>query len=1276
MRTKGYWLYLFFLFGMCFLVGAAEAGGASPLAARLIDLRGQVVVAPRGTQDWRAAEVNQELFAEDAIKTGPDSRAAILCADESQIKLNENTVMVLKSVAPSSRLGLAEVLPAATAREPHSLYQVLQGEIWLRNNKEKFPFAVETPAVTAAIRGTEFDLRVSRDGASYLTLLSGSLELVNNYGQVLLQPGEEGMARPGQAPTKRVIVQPADAVQWSLYYPGIFSFRDLPLTPEVTKLAAPAWPRPAASLVSQAEANYDQGHLGQAQTDAEAALKLDPRSAGALTVLGWLSLQQQDPKEAEKYFLQVPHPDDRVMVGLAVSRYRLGDVPGAYHLLQDARRRLPPSSLLGAMAGFMALMAGKVEEASTTLQSNLQQWPGDVLARCLLAQIHLVQNHKDQAKEEATQALKQAPASPMAQFTVALVDMAYFNLPAASQHLQQALVADPRFVTAYVYLAKIQLGGDYLNRAWDTIRRALKLAPNEADVLSLAGFIRLAFRDYDEAKHYFDRAVKANPGLGEPHLGLGIYAFRYRHMDQGLAEMLTATLLEPRISLYQSELGKALYQVRAFDKALQVYDYAKTLDKNDPTPYLYKGIALTDLNRPAEAVQEINRSIALNDNQAIFRSRIMLDRDQAVSNFNLARAYNELGLAEWAYSKAVTSVKKSPTSGAAYLFLNQSYAATQQNLGSQASSVVLYYLLSPANQNTFSQSPTSQSVYNIANDYTPMFEMPYARASLQGGIGAWKSDKSIQQHSLEVYGGLPGLAFDAGGFYTEDQGFRERNGGYKIYNLTGIVKWEPTVQHSFLGSYAYLDGKSGDNSHLNDYNYNNLPLLRNSSRARLYEFGYAYRFNPNATFLAYYNYSANDIYRLSNITTGSGKYSTSLSDLASSVGITNSLTSGHYGYVTYDNINYYTMLTPHELHNAQFQQQLILGDHTLLGGLDYFTGHLKFRSKEEFQVFIKDYHNLTSTLQFFNQSLTISNPFTLPLNTSVSSSSSQAFRPPDRSYTFYLLDYWKIRSNVLIEMGLFKDITKSSRIGFADPIYNNKWSPRLGINYMVTDTQTLRLALMESVNAHYLISPLTASLVPPEVASFPWQINVEDGSLIREAGLAWEAQWNAKTFSVVRLDALRVDHPTYDVDSDNQVFRDNYLYKRYQASFTVNRILGQYFGLSLGALAKKFDPTWKDSHDFKEYSGFAKLVFWHPSGWWAWINPFLVKQDLTNRGDNLFGLMNASIGYQFPGKRGLAALEVDNMFNRHFYYEKESAVSLVDTFYPQRRIMFKLALFF
>jgi tetratricopeptide (TPR) repeat protein len=1235
--------------------------GAAEVAGRLVYLQGQVAVARAGTATWQAAALNQELLAGDAVKTGPESRCAILGADESQIKLNENTLLVLASVAPSPRLGLAEVQPAAAGAAPRSTYRVPQGEIWLRNSKEKFPLAVETPAVTAAIRGTEFNLQVARDGSSYLTLLAGSLQLLNDYGQVVLQPGEEGMARPGQAPSKRVLVQPADAVQWSLYYPGIFSFRDLPLAP------AAGEPRRsgggAAVLVAQAAAAYDRGELEQARGAAEAALKLEPENPGALTILGWLSLQREDPQAAAGYFTRVKPLEARAAAGLALARYRQGDVAGAYRFLQGVRRTLPPSPLLATLSGFLELMVGKVAAATATLQGVLARNPGEVLARTLLAQIYLVQNHQDRARREAAQALGQAPGSPMAQLTMGLVKIAYFDLPGAAGHLKAALAADPRFVPAYVYLAKIQLGGNYLDRAWETIQRALKLAPRDVEVLTLAGFVRLAFRDYGPARSFFEQAVQANPGLGEPQLGLGIIHFRYRELSQGVAAMLTATLLEPRISAYQSELGKSLYQVRAFDKALATYDYAKTLDKNDPTPYLYKGIALTDLNRPAEAVQEINRSLELNDNRAVLRSRLMLDRDRAVENYNLARAYTELGLGEWAYSKAVTAVKKAPTESSAYIFLADSYVATRQRLGAGGTAFLLYKLLSPANQSTFS----------LYNDYTPMFEMPYWRALAQGGIGSWQERQTIQEHSLEVYGGLPGLAFDVGGFYNEDRGFRFHNGADKNYTFTGLLKAEPTVKHSLLFTYSFYDDQQGDTRNLNDYGYNNSPFFRQNYRNRAMELGYVYRYNPNATLLTYYNYSVVDS-RSNNPTFGSGQSPFTYPPVPVSPPFPPGYTTVDSGYDTYDFKDFLLQNISHETHNAQIQQQLIVDKHTFIGGFDYFSGHLKFRSAEQYRLLVKSYFNLTSTLfdASGNPVFTISNPYTLPLNIPLAVNSNFAYRPPDRSATFYLLDYWNVTPNLMIEMGVLKDIAKSSRVGFATPVYNNKWGGRFGINYLVGDKHTLRLALQEHVATHFIsVSP---SLIPPEVASFPWQINVDDGSLIREAGFAWEAQWTPKTFGVLRLDAHRISTAQYEVDANLVEHRAQWLWKRYLASYTLNQIIGRYWGLALAGWAKKIDPNFVGSFDFKEYGGAGQLIFWHPSGFRAGVSSFLIRQDLTNRGDNLFDLLNAVVGYEFPGKRGLASLEVDNLLNRHFFYQKEFVT--LDAFYPARRILFKLALYF
>lgn len=278
-------LHLGFIFFLVLgTLSAAEA--AAPLAGKLVQLQGQVTVRRAGTQDWGPARLDQNLFAGDAVQTGAVSRAAILAVDESQIKLNENTLFVIKSAVPSPRLGWAKTTPAAAAEPALSLYQVPQGEIWLRNSKEEFRFEIETPALTAAVRGTELDLRVAPDGLTAVVLLSGALVLANPQGQVALNPGEEGLARPGEAPTKRVLVQPADAVQWSLAYPGIVSFRDLPLTPKIPGRRAPAGPPAAASLVRQAEAAYDQGRLDQARSLAEQALAADRGNPRALTLLG------------------------------------------------------------------------------------------------------------------------------------------------------------------------------------------------------------------------------------------------------------------------------------------------------------------------------------------------------------------------------------------------------------------------------------------------------------------------------------------------------------------------------------------------------------------------------------------------------------------------------------------------------------------------------------------------------------------------------------------------------------------------------------------------------------------------------------------------------------------------------------------------------------------------------------------------------------------------------------------------------------------------------
>ncbi len=1228
-------LFLFFAIFQCCRSGFC---GASDMpVGRLINPQGSVSVLASGEASWQGAQNGRDLFAGDSAKTGQDSRVSILCVDETQLKLNQNTVVVLKSSAPSTRIAAGV---AATQREAGaSLYELPAGEIWLRNKNEKAKFEVQTPAVTAAIRGTEFNLKVDRAGATSLVLLEGKLTLANPQGQIDLDSGEEGLAEVGRAPVKRVILQPKDAVQWSLYYPGIFSYRDIPLgePPEGVETSA---------MLRNARTSYDRGDMDGSERDANEALARDPENGQALLILGWISLQRQEPQKAMAYFERArkaagQRPGSRLpstaagfkdrsvelsVSGLALAGYRRGDAVWAYKLMTAELKKGPPSSLTLVMSGYFSMLVGKIEEAKALLTDSRISGRESAIAHSLLGQIYLSQNSKEQASSEAATAMQINGESPMALMTAALVKISYFDLPEAKRLLEESLAADPYFLDAYVYLARLWLGADYLDRAWQIISRALEISKTDSEVLSLAGFIRLGSRDYDKAFNLFTEAVKHNPGFGEPHIGLANIAFRNRNFSQGLTEMLTATLLEPRVSLYQSSLGKALYQTKSFDKALEVYDYAKTLDPNDPTPYLYKGIALTDLYRPGEAIQEIDKSIELNDNTAVFRSRLMLDRDLAVRNTNLATAYNQLGMADWAYSKAVTALKSDPLNASAHELLGSAYQATNQRLGASESEVLQYLLLAPANENTFTQSSSGSYV-----DYTQMFEMPYVKLEAEAGAGGWADHGSwYQDYLINVVGGLPGLAVDALAEYQYDPGFRKINNQQEVF--AGLIdgKFDPTIKDSFYVNYIGGHYRYGDIGNPDDFLYQSDPNLKIIEIPNSAEGGYVHHFSPSAVFIAYFNWD-NEAYHM-----------------------TDSFFPVIKPYQNIYPLSQYVH-TIFDTKDVQLQQQLKLGDHTFIAGFDYLTGAQNYHSIDSYIYYSPPYYYID----------------TFP----------DRFSPPDRDTMIYLRDYWRICPQLLAELGISGDFVTSSRSGLADSISSGTANPLAGLDYEIDKSNTLRLAYQAYVIGHPV---LNASIVPTEVAGFPSQINTDDGSKVKELGFAWESQWNPRTFTVLRLQAYRIDDPQYSPQS--YVIDDRT--QRFEGTFIVNRLLTSFLGLAAGIGGKLMsldDPFLNLTGDFTEIDFAVGLSYMHPSGWFASIQDAVVYQDLdslspktfaqqqADMGDP-FNLVNITVGKYFANKRGFASLAITNLLNQHFFYEIEPDALL--SFSPDREVIFRVGLYF
>ena len=157
--------------------------------------------------------------------------------------------------------------------------------------------------------------------------------------------------------------------------------------------------------------------------------------------------------------------------------------------------------------------------------------------------------------------------------------------------------------------------------------------------------------------------------------------------------MRIATLLEPKVSLYHSYLGKAFYEAKEDKLTEQQLALAKELDPRDPTPYFYDAIRKQSVNRPVEALEDLQKSIDLNDNRAVYRSRFLLDEDLAARGAALGRIYREQGFQQLALVEGWKSLSQDPTDYTAHRLLSDSYSVLPRHEIARVSELLQSQLL-------------------------------------------------------------------------------------------------------------------------------------------------------------------------------------------------------------------------------------------------------------------------------------------------------------------------------------------------------------------------------------------------------------------------------------------------------------------------------------------------------------------------------------------------------------------------------------------------------
>src|SRR5262245_10140196 len=163
--------------------------------------------------NWRIAEIEQGLLAGDRLRTGPAGLLALRFVDQTLIRVHRNTELVIKQLGGDQDTQL----------------QLDQGQVWARAAKGGTGVDIATPSATAAIRGTDWSLSVKSNGKTTLVVTAGQVELKNDFGQVLVGPGEAAIAEIGRAPTKTFLAQKPVREQMLYYLDARTAFSFLPL---------------------------------------------------------------------------------------------------------------------------------------------------------------------------------------------------------------------------------------------------------------------------------------------------------------------------------------------------------------------------------------------------------------------------------------------------------------------------------------------------------------------------------------------------------------------------------------------------------------------------------------------------------------------------------------------------------------------------------------------------------------------------------------------------------------------------------------------------------------------------------------------------------------------------------------------------------------------------------------------------------------------------------------------------------------------------------------
>jgi predicted Zn-dependent protease len=427
LRTKALVALVASMASATFSVRAADAS-----LAKVTAIQNTVETKDAAATAWTPSTEGESLAAQDRVRTGPASRASLLYSDQTLHRLNEKSEV--------------EILPPAAGGS--GIVKILSGQSYFISRTPKDFGRVQTPTVTAAIKGTEFSVGVADDGTTVITMIEGTVAASNEFGAVTVTAGEEAVTQPGKAPQRRIIVRPRDAVQWSLYYPSVVGGAD------ATRLAGMG---AEGQRLTRAVSDLSTGQVDAAVVLIDQARAADPKNPIALALASVVALVNDRRDEAKSLADAAVAADGSSPAALLASSFVAQanfDLARASQLAEKAAMLDPGSAETIARVAELRLAQGDHAGARKAADEAIGRQPDNARANTVLGFVQLTAYETKDAQASFDRAVQADAGFPLAHAGRGIARFRLGRLAAGREDLQTAVMLDPEESLYRSYLGK------------------------------------------------------------------------------------------------------------------------------------------------------------------------------------------------------------------------------------------------------------------------------------------------------------------------------------------------------------------------------------------------------------------------------------------------------------------------------------------------------------------------------------------------------------------------------------------------------------------------------------------------------------------------------------------------------------------------------------------------------------------------------------------------------------------------------------------------------